>query len=122
MDIKGKITLFPERKEGKNAEGKEESYIVIKGTISTKKQNGEGYLNKSVFIRLTGTNFPKEKVNQLDPAKCYDMEVEEGFLSVRVVKDSMHDRKELELVVLKGKLSNPRDVKKVEAPSANLPF
>lgn len=120
MDIKGKITLFPERKEGKNAEGKEESFIVIKGTISTKKQNGEGYLNKSVSIRLTGTNFPKEKVNQLDPAKCYDMEVEEGFISVKEVKD----RRELELVVLKGKLSNPREVKKVEAskPSADLPF
>ena len=62
---------------------------------------------------------PKERMNKADPTKCYDVEVEEGFLAVREVKD----KKELEIVVLKGKMSNPKEFSR-PAPiqSDDLPF
>ena len=121
MEVKGKITIFPELKEVKNDKGEVESFIACRGTISTKSEAGE-YLNKSVNIRFAGSNFPKDKVNKLNPEKCYKLEIEEGFLSVQQLKD----RKDLEIVVLKGKLSDPKLVNRVapeEKPAdPDLPF
>ena len=120
MELKGKIKVFPELKTGKNEKGEEESFIVCRGTISSKGKEGEGYLNKSVSLRFAGSNFPKDKVNKLNPEKCYDLEIEEGFLSVVQLKD----RRELEIVVLKGKVSNPKIVNRPEAPAKDedIPF
>lgn len=121
MELKGKITIFPEMKEGKNDKGESENYIVCRGTISSKSESGE-YLNKSVNVRFAGSNFPKDKVNKLNPEKCYKLEIEEGFLSVVQVKE----RRDLEIVVLKGKLSDPKLVNRVapeEKPvDADIPF
>ena len=119
MELKGKIKLFPEVKVGKNEKGEDESYIACRGTISSKAKEGEAYLNKSVSVRLVGSNFPKDKVNKLNPEKCYDLEIEEGFLSVVQLKE----RRELEIVVLKGKISNPKAVNR-PAPTADadIPF
>ena len=119
MELKGKIKVFPELKTGKNDKGEEESFIAVRGTISTKAKEGEGYLNKSVSIRLAGSNFPKEKVNKLNPEKSYDLEIEEGFLSVI----QLRDRRELEIVVLKGKFSNPKVVNRTApAKDEDIPF
>lgn len=121
MEVKGKITIFPELKEVKNDKGVVDLFIACRGTISTKSEAGE-YLNKSVNIRFAGSNFPKDKVNKLNPEKCYKLEIEEGFLSVQQLKD----RKDLEIVVLKGKLSEPKLVNRVapeEKPvDPDLPF
>lgn len=121
MDLKGKIKVFPELKTEKNAEGKDESFIVFRGTISSKKEGSEDYLNKSVSVRFAGNNFPRERMNKANPEKCYDLEIEEGFLAVRELKNN---KRELEIVVLKGKMSNPQDFKR-PAPTAtadDLPF
>lgn len=123
MELKGKITIFPELKERKNDKGESESFIVCRGTISSKNENGT-YVNKSVNVKFAGSNFPKDKVNKLSPEKCYKLEIEEGFLSVAEVNSSQGIRKDLEIVVLKGKLSDPKIVVRPDpkANSEDLPF
>lgn len=124
MELKGKITIFPELKEKENDKGEVESFILCKGTISSKK--GEEYINKSVNVVFAGTNFPKEKVNKLDPSKCYSLEIEDGFLGVREINGSKGTRRELEIVVLKGKLTGSKEVvipePKPEETNDDLPF
>ena len=124
MELKGKITIFPELKERETDEGKSESFIVCRGTISSKNESG-AYVNKSVNVKFAGSNFPKEKVNKLNPEKCYKLEIEEGFLSVSEVNSIHGVRRELEIVVLKGKLSDPKVVERPtpkETTSEDLPF
>ena len=124
MEIKGKITIFPEMKERENDKGESESFIVCRGTISSKGENGE-YVNKSLSVIFAGANFPKDKVNKLNPEKCYKLDVEEGFLGVKEITAAHGSRKEIELVVLKGKLSDPKVVERPapkETGSDDLPF
>ena len=119
MEVKGKITIFPELKENKNEKGEVENFIAVRGTISSKNTSG-AYVNKSVGIKFAGSNFPKDKVNKLSPEKCYQLDVEEGFLSVVELKNGKRD---LEIVVLRGKLSNPKVVERKEQVSSDdLPF
>ena len=124
MELKGKITIFPELREKENDKGETESFIVCKGTISSKQ--GEGYINKSVNVAFAGNNFPKDKVNKLDPQKCYSLEIEDGFLGVREISGSKGSRRELEIVVLKGKLTGSKVVErpepKPEETNDDLPF
>ena len=125
MDIKGKITIFPELKERETEKGVE-SFIAVRGTISTTKKDSGEYINKSVTIRFAGSNFPAEKVNKLSPEKCYKLDVEEGFLSVEEFPVARGTRRELVFVVLKGKLSDPkvveRPVVEEKATDEDLPF
>lgn len=125
MELKGKITIFPETKKGKNDKGEAVKFIVCRGTISSKNESGE-YVNKSVSVKFAGSNFPKDKVNKLNPEKCYQLEIEEGFLGVTERVTSTGTKKDLEIVVLKGKLANSKDVKRPEAPAEtkndDLPF
>lgn len=124
MELKGKITIFPEVKEVKNDKGEQESFIVCRGTISSKNES-EAYVNKSVNVRFAGKNFPKDKINKLDPEKCYSLEIESGFLSVNEITNSHGTRRELEIVVLEGKLTGSKVVERPvkEAPTdSDLPF
>ena len=111
MEIKGKITIFPEQKERELEDGKVESFIVCRGTISSKSESG-AYVNKSVSVKFAGKNFPKEKVNKLNPEKCYKLDIQEGFLGVNEITNSHGTRRELEIVVLAGKLSDPKVVER----------
>ena len=123
MELKGKITIFPELKERENDKGEKESFIVCRGTISSKKENG--YVNKSVNVNFAGDNFPAEKINKLDPEKCYSLEIEKGFLAVREFETAVATRRELEIVVLEGKLTGSKVVErpvKESAPAGDLPF
>lgn len=125
MDIKGKITIFPELKERENEKGELEKFIVCRGTLSSGNKK-DGYVNKSVGVVFAGSNFPREKVNKLNPDCCYKLEIEEGFLGVREITSPSGSRKEIELVVLKGKLSDKKEVERpvVEEKPADddLPF
>lgn len=113
MDLKGKITIFPEVKERELEDGKVESFIACRGTISSKNEKG-GYINKSVNVKFSGKEFPKEAVNKLSPEECYSLDVEEGFLSVSEFETSKGTRRELEIVVLKGKLLDHKVVQRKE--------
>ena len=124
MELKGKITIFPELKERENDKGETESFIACRGTIASKNDDGQ-YINKSVNVQFGGNNFPKEKVNLLDPEKCYSLEIEKGFLAVREFNSKAGMRRELEIVVLEGKLTGSKVVErpvKQETPSGDLPF
>ena len=117
MEIKGKITIFPEKRKNENGE-----FIVCKGTISSKDQDGK-YLNKSVEVKFDKDHFPRAKVNTLNPDYCYQLEVEKGYLVV-----DGYTNKEgklitaINLFVEEGKLTGePKQVNRV-SESSNLPF
>lgn len=117
MEIKGKITIFPEAKE---VEGK--TKIFCRGTLSSKGEDGK-YINKSVSIRFAGKQFPEEKVNQLKTEECYSLEIEEGFLAVDSFVINGKERRELSIVVLSGKLKGHKPVaKREEVVDEDLPF
>ena len=115
MEIKGKITIFPEKKSNDRGE-----FIVCKGTLSSKTQDGK-YINKSVEVKFDNKKFPKEKVNSLDPTKCYQLEVTSGYLVVDGYEKEGKMNTFINLYILDGKLvGEPKDVNRVE--KANLPF
>ena len=114
MEIKGKIIIFPEMKHNEKGD-----FIVCKGTISSKDQNGK-YLNKSVEVKFDKEKFPRAKVNALNPDMCYQLEVEKGYLVVDGYTDK--EGKQItfiNLFVEEGKLTGePRLVNRTEL----LPF
>ena len=115
MEIKGKITIFPEQRE--NERGK---FIIVKGTLSSKTQDGK-YINKSVEVKFDKEKFPREKVNSLDPTKCYQLEVSAGYLIVDGYEKEGKMITSINLFVSEGKLvGEPKEVNRVE--KANLPF
>ena len=122
MEIKGKIKIFPEVKERKNESGEVETYILCKGTISSKGESG--YVNKSVLVRFAGKQFPAEKVNKLNPDECYTLDIENGFIAVEKYVSHNQEKRDLVLVVLEGRLLDHRPVVRKEAPTIDndLPF
>ena len=124
MEIRGQITIFPEKKSRELENGEIEEFIAVRGTISSKSEEG-AYINKSVNVKFAGKELTKDKVNKLDPEKCYKLDVQEGFISVNEFKTRKETRRELEFVVLKGTLSDPKVVerKPAEKPvDSDLPF
>ena len=122
MNIYGTITLFP-KKEKITVEGVEKVITRLQTTLSSK--DGDNYVNKKVDVRLSAKSFPEEKVNQLKESDCYKFEVQEGFLAVRGFKDSSgRDRREIEIIVTKGKLLDHKEIVKKETAPVNddLPF
>ena len=118
MNIQGKITIFPEKRTNEKGE-----FIIVKGTLSSKDQEGK-YLNKSVEVKFDKTKFPREKVNSLDPTKCYQLEVTNGYL---VVDGYLKEGKmitSLNLFVVDGKLvGEPKVVNRSgESKNPDLPF
>ena len=60
MEIKGQITIFPEKKTKALENGEAEEFIACRGTISSKNEAGE-YINKSVSVKFAGKDLTKEK-------------------------------------------------------------
>ena len=119
MEIKGKITIFPEKKSNDKGE-----FVVCKGTISSKTQDGK-YLNKSVEVKFSNEKFPKEKVNSLDPTKCYQLEVKSGYLVVDGYEKEGKMHTFINLYVLDGKLTGSKEVvrpEEAEITDSDLPF
>ena len=116
MEIKGKITIFPEKKHNEKGD-----FIVCKGTISSKDQDGK-YLNKSVEVKFDKERFPREKVNALNPEMCYQLEVTSGYLVVDGYEKDGKQITFINLYVSDGKLvGEPKPVNRAEA-NPNLPF
>lgn len=120
MEVKGLITIFPEHKTAG-----EKEITLIRTSISTKREDGS-YANKSIFVKLAPKTFPVEKVAMLKDDECYQLEIEEGFLSVEEwpLKNGKTAR-EISIVVLAGKLKGHKKyVKKVveEVVDSELPF
>ena len=118
MEIKGKITIFPEKKSNERGE-----FIVVKGTISSKTQDGK-YINKSVDVKFDKEKFPREKINALDPNKCYQLEVTSGYLVVDGYEKEGKMITSINLFVTNGKLvGEPKEVNRAaEQTNPDLPF
>lgn len=115
MEIKGKITIFPEKR---SHEGRE--FVICKGTLSSKTQDGK-YINKSVEVKFDKEKFPREKVNSLDTTKCYQLEISSGYLVVDGYEKEGKMITSINLYVLEGKLvGEPKEVNRAE--KSNLPF
>ena len=126
MELKGKITIFPELKDKEMEDGTIKQSIFCRGTISSKNQAGD-YVNKSVNVRFAGKEFPEEKINKLSPEEYYILDIKEGFLAVNAYESSKRGLvRELEIVVLAGKLVDHGKVERKpveEAPvDDGLPF
>lgn len=76
MEIKGKVTIFPEKRINKQTN---EEFIKCRATISSKNEDGS-YNNKSVEVKFDNKVFPREKINKLDVNMCYVLDVESGYL------------------------------------------
>ena len=119
MDIKGKITIFPKKLEVEDGNVK----TIFNGTISTKlkdENENEYRLNKSVEVRFASKKFPEEKLNALDENYCYSLDIVNGFLGVKEVKNG----RDIYIMVTDGTLKDRKLVeKKPEAPkNYDLPF
>lgn len=124
MEIKGKITIFPEKKEITLEDGSKKVVTSIRGTISNK--DGESYKNKSVLVKFAGKRFPEEKISALKDDECYQLEIESGFLGVEIYDTKYGEKRDLSLVVLEGKLLGHKPVERKEFPQQpidnDLPF
>lgn len=111
MDVKGKITIFPRIVKKRQDDGEEVTMCFCSGSISTKQEDGK-YLNKSVDISFSEKNFPKEKLLKLNPEKCYELQIETGFLKTRERISNGESIIEIGIMVTKGKLLGSKDIQK----------
>lgn len=121
MEISGKVNIFVEDNKGKTG-----TFKTFTTTISTKDKNGK-YLNKSMEVRFNRDNITEEQTNKLLSTKCYTLEVESAWLSVRsyskIINEQEEERKVIYLYIDKATIKSAKDVRKVN-PSKNddLPF
>ena len=118
MEITGKITIFPRRVENNG-----EVFVKCDGTLSTKTEKGQ-YVNKKVEVRFDKQQFPNDKLLALDCEKCYELQVEKGWLGVSAWKrKDGSEARDIYIHVAEGKLLSSKVVQR-PAPVAEdgLPF
>lgn len=117
MLISGKLLVFVEDKKGKE----NKPFKTFSTSISNKNLDGS-YINKSLEVRFNTENIPQEKLNKMTSDKCYTLEVEEGWLSVRAYKNEAdEERKVFYIYVDKATVKEAKPITKKEANS-DLPF
>ena len=120
MELSGKMNLFVE--DVKSQTG---TFKKFSTTISSKDANGK-YINKSLEVRFNKENIPEEKQNKLLSTKCYSLEVESAWLSVRSYTKMVNDEEELRRVIYlyidKATIKGAKDIKKSEEKNDDLPF
>lgn len=122
MEISGKLVLFVEDKKGKEGN----TFKTFATTISSKDDSGK-YVNKSLEVRFNRENITEAQTNKLLASKCYTLEVESAWLSVRkytkIINENSEDRKVIYLYIDKATIKSSKDVKKVDpSKTDDLPF
>ena len=118
MQISGKVILFVEEKKGKE----NKPFKTFSTTISNKNADGS-YLNKSLEVRFNTENIKQESLNQLRSDRCYTLEVEDGWLSVRsYVNEAEEERKVFYLYIDKATIKSFKEIAKTTNQSNDLPF
>ena len=119
MEISGKVVIFVE-----DVKGKEKTFKTFSTTVSQKDENGK-YINKSLEVRFNRENFPEERTGKWLATKCYTLEVESAWLSVRkytkVINDTEEEKKVIYLYIDKAEPKSCKDVKKSKVQD-DLPF
>ena len=118
MQISGKLLVFVEDKKGKE----NKPFKTFSTSISNKNADGS-YLNKSLEVRFNTENIPQKSLDKMTSDKCYTLEVEDGWLSVRAYKnDQDEERKVFYLYVDKATVKEAKPVSKKTDSSNDLPF
>lgn len=120
MTITGLIKLFVETKKGKE----NTTFQSFSTSVSTRVKDSEEFINKSLEVRFSTENFKAETLRKLKDSKVYDLDVEDGWLSVRSYKNADDvEVKVLYLFVNKATLKGMKD-KKVASKKVEdtLPF
>lgn len=118
MQISGKLMLFIEDKKGKE----NKPFKTFSTTISNKNADGS-YLNKSLEVRFNTENIKQESLNQLRSDRCYTLEVEDGWLSVRSYKtENEEERKVFYIYIDKATIKSFKEIAKTTNQSNDLPF
>lgn len=121
MEISGKLTLFVEEKKGKE----NTTFKTFSTTISSKGEDGK-YLNKSIEVRFNRDNITEAQTNKLLTSKCYTLEVENAWLSVRkyttMVNEAPEDKKVLYIFIDQATIKEAKDIKKPKNQDNDLPF
>ena len=121
MEITGKLIIFVE-----DVKTEKTAFKKFSTTIASKDENGV-YINKSLEVRFNKQNIPEESLNKLLSTKCYTLDVESAWLSVRkytkVINDQEEDRKVIFLYVDKASVKAAKAIRKGN-PNKNddLPF
>lgn len=121
MLVSGKIYIFPEeiRKLGDGSEMRN-----INTSISTKQEDGS-YINMTLEVKFNKEKIPMSKLLKLDVNKCYELEILDGWLSVRKYTNQNGDeRRVLYIFCNDGKLTGSKEIQKKpkEEKPSDLPF
>ena len=116
MKVSEKLLVFVQDKKAKE----NRTFKTFSTNVSSK--NDEEYINKSIEVRFNTENIPQEALNKMDSSKCYELEVEDGWLGVRkYTNEAGEERKVLYVYVDKASVKSAKPIKK--APENNdLPF
>lgn len=118
MNITGKTKLFI--KPVKGADGN--IAFAYQTSVGRKSEDGN-YVNISLDVYFAKENFPKEKLAKLDSKYAYDLEIEDGFLSVRTWEKDGEIRRAPCVQVLKAKITGKKEISPKETkPAEDLPF
>ena len=113
MELKGKIVIFPERKVGKDGE-----FTIVRGRVSSKNREGK-YIDKLLDVSFDKEQFPREKLNALNPNCSYTLDLTEAYLMVEEFVKEGTPVSYLKIFVKSGSLvGEPRPIHKAQ----DLPF
>ena len=117
MTISGNILVFVEDKKGKE----NKPFKTFSTSISNKQADGT-YINKSLEVRFNTENIPQQALNKMDSSKCYVLDVEEAWPSVRsYVAENGDEKKVLYIYINKATVKEAKPVTKVNSNN-DLPF
>ena len=116
MKVSEKVLLFVQDKKGKE----NQPFKTFSTTISTKRD--ENYINKSLEVRFNTENIPQEKLNKLVSTKCYELDVEDGWLGVREYEVAEGEtRKAIYLYIDKATIKSAKEINQ-KPKDDDLPF
>ena len=115
MNVSGKLTLFIQEK--KTSEGK--IFHTYSTSVGSKQEDGS-YLNATMEVGFNKERFPLSKLEKLDSAKAYILEIKDSWLSVR--KFTTKEGKEARVIYLFINDAEIKDSKEINKSSGEYPF
>lgn len=114
MNVSGKITMFVEKKEGKNGN----NYQSYSGSISHKHQDGT-YTNAKIELEFDKAFPHNDKLPSLKEKTAYQLEVKEGWLDSKCWE---YEGKKQYRIIIHVKDATILSVKEVSQNSNGNPF
>ena len=86
INIKGLVCFFVKKITYKQ-DGETKTRAIYTTNIERLFKEGERIVKRSADVEFTNKNFPEEKLSKLKEDVCYQIEVEEGWLTLTRFKD-----------------------------------